>query len=305
MDVDTRLLRYFIAVAEEGSLTRAAERLFVSQPALTKQIKQLETQLGVRLFTRSRVGMTLTEPGEALAERVPILLADWNQALQETRRSARQAARVLRIGFLASAANEATQGIIADFARRRPGWRVNMRQAAWSDPTAGLADGDVDAALLRLPFPGQDTLRVEVLFTEPRWVALPTAHPLAIHEQIPFRDLWDEPFVAAPAETGWWRDYWLATDERDGHPVHIGAVTDQPDEWLGAIANGYGIALTPESSTRFYARPGVTYRPVIGVSASQVGVAWAASDDTNPVIQDFVRCCLDTRPSRHDGAATW
>lgn len=305
MDVDTRLLRYFIAVAEEGSLTRAAERLFVSQPALTKQIKQLETQLGVRLFTRSRVGMTLTEPGEALAERVPILLADWNQALQETRRSARQAARVLRIGFLASAANEATQGIIADFARRRPGWRVNMRQAAWSDPTAGLADGDVDAALLRLPFPGQDTLRVEVLFTEPRWVALPTAHPLAIHEQIPFRDLWDEPFVAAPAETGWWRDYWLATDERDGHPVRIGAVTDQPDEWLGAIANGYGIALTPESSTRFYARPGVTYRPVIGVSASQVGVAWAASDDTNPVIQDFVRCCLDTRPSRHDGAATW
>lgn len=304
MDVDTRLLRYFVAVAEEGSLTRAAERLFVSQPALTKQIKQLETRLGVRLFTRSRIGMTLTEPGEVLAERVSTLLADWDQVLRETKRSARQAVRVLRIGFLASAANEATQGIIAEFACRRPGWRADMRQAAWSNPTAGLADGDVDAALLRLPCPGQDTLRVEVLFTEPRWVALPTAHPLATHEQIPFRDLWDEPFVAAPTETGWWRDYWLATEERDGHPVRIGAVTEQPDEWLSAIANGYGVALTPESSTRFYARPGVTYRPVIGVSASQVGVAWAASDDTNPVIQDFVRCCLDTRASRHDGAAT-
>ena len=71
MDVDTRLLRYFVAVAEEGTLTRAAERLFVSQPALTKQIKQLETRLGVRLFTRSRTGMALTEPGRALAERVP------------------------------------------------------------------------------------------------------------------------------------------------------------------------------------------------------------------------------------------
>ncbi|MGW1892380.1 LysR family transcriptional regulator [Streptomyces sp. NPDC002004] len=304
MDVDTRLLRYFIAVAEEGSLTRAAERLFVSQPALTKQIKQLETQVGVRLFTRSRVGMTLTEPGATLAERVPTLLADWDQVLRETKGSARQAARVLRIGFLASAANEATQSIITEFARRRPGWRADMRQAAWSDPTAGLANGDVDAALLRLPFPGQDALRVEVLFTEPRWIALPTAHPLATREQIPFRDLWDEPFVAAPPETGWWRDYWLATDERDGHPVRVGAVTDQPDEWLSAIANGYGIALTPESSTRFYARPGVTYRPVIGVSASQVGVAWAASDDANPVIQDFVHCCLDTRTSRQDGAAS-
>jgi DNA-binding transcriptional LysR family regulator len=82
MDVDTRLLRYFIAVAEEGSLTRTADRLFVSQPALTRQIKQLETQLGVRLFTRSRVGMALTEPGRTLAERVPTLLAGWDQVLR-------------------------------------------------------------------------------------------------------------------------------------------------------------------------------------------------------------------------------
>ncbi|MFC5754301.1 LysR family transcriptional regulator [Actinomadura rugatobispora] len=293
MDVDTRLLRYFIAVAEEGNLTRAAERLYVSQPALTKQIRQLETLLDTRLFTRSRSGMALTEPGRALAARVPALLADWNQAQRETRTAAVQEARVLRVGFLASAANEATQRIIAEFARRRPGWRADMRQAAWSNPTAGLADGDVDAALLRLPFPGQDDLRVKVLFTEPRWVALPSAHPLAERDVIPFRDLWDEPYVAAPAETTEWRDFWLAADERDGHPVRVGAVTDQPDEWLSAIANGYGIALAPESAARFYARPGVTYRPVSGVRPSQVAIAWSPADDTNPVVQDFVRCCLD------------
>ncbi|GAA1370543.1 LysR family transcriptional regulator [Streptomyces beijiangensis] len=294
MDVDTRLLRCFVAVAEEGNLTRAAELLFVSQPALTKQIRQLETRCGVELFIRSRAGMTLTDPGRALAARVPTLLAGWDQALRETKSAARRASRVLRVGFLASAANEATPGIVADFAARRPGWRAEMRQASWSDPTAGLADGEVDAALLRLPFPGQDTLRVEVLFTEDRWVALPASHPLAVREQIDFRDLWDEPFVAAPPETGWWQGYWLATDEREGHPVRIGAVTDQPDEWLSAIANGYGIALAPESSTRFYARPGVVYRPVSGVSPSGVGVAWAPGDDTNPVVRDFVRCCLDS-----------
>jgi DNA-binding transcriptional LysR family regulator len=298
MDVDTRLLRYFLAVAEEGNLTGAAERLFVSQPALTKQIKQLEARLGTPLFVRSRSGMTLTEPGQALVERVPTVLAGWNQALLETRRAAGRAARVLRVGFLASAANEETQQIIATFTRRRPGWRVDMRQSTWSDPTAGLADGDVDAALLRLPFPGQDRLRVAALFTEPRWVALATAHPLATRDKIPFRDLWDEPFVAAPPETGWWRDYWLATDERDGHPVRIGAVTDQPDDWLSAIANGYGIALAPESAARFYARPGVTYRPVTGISPSQVGVAWAPDADSDPVVQDFVRCCLDSTGRR-------
>ncbi|MCO6009012.1 LysR family substrate-binding domain-containing protein [Actinoallomurus purpureus] len=176
-----------------------------------------------------------------------------------------------------------TQEIIAAFTRRRPGWRVDMRQAAWSNPTAGLADGDVDAALLRLPFPGQETLRVEVLFSEPRCVALRSSHPLAERDRISIRDLWDESFVAAPAETGSWRDYWLATDERDGDPPRIGAVTDQPDAWLSAIANGYGVALAPESAARYYARPGITYRPVTGVAPSRVGVAWAPAADTDPV----------------------
>src|SRR5215831_4349543 len=299
MDVDTRLLRYFAAVAAEGNLTRAAERLFVSQPALTKQIKQLESQLGVRLFTRSRTGMTLTAAGQALADSAPAVLAGWDRALREAKAAASRAARVLRVGFMSSAANEATQQIIAAFARRRPGWRVDLQQAAWSDPTAGLASGDVDAALLRLPFPGQDGLRIEVLLTEPRWVVLPAAHPLAARDQICFSDLWDEPFIAAPAETGCWRDYWLATGERQGYPVRIGAVTDQPDAWLTAIANGDGIALTPESAARYYARPGITYRPVTGITPSQVGVAWPPANDNNPVVRDFVRCCLDNKPAQH------
>ena len=301
MDVDTRLLRYFTAVAEAGSLTRAAERLFVSQPALTKQIRQLEAQLGVPLFTRSRAGMALTEAGRALQERVPVLLAGWDQALRHTRSAAGRAARVLRIGFLDGAAIESTPAVTAEFGRRRPGWRVDLRQATWSDPTAGLADGHVDAALLRLPFPGQEALRVETLFTEPRWVALPTLHPMATRERIAFRDLWDEPFVAAAAESGAWRDHWLAADERAGRPVRIGAVTALPDEWLQAIANGRGIALAPESASRFYARPGVTYRPVTGVSPSRVAVAWAADDDAHPVVQDFVRCCLETASAELPG----
>ncbi|SDR07304.1 LysR family transcriptional regulator [Thermostaphylospora chromogena] len=295
MDVDTRLIRCFLAVADEGTLTRAAERLFVSQPALTKQIRKLEAHLGVRLFTRSRAGMTLTEAGRALAERAPELLAACDRALRETKSAASRAARVVRIGFLASAANEATQDIIARFGRVRPGWRVEMRQATWSDPSAGLAGGEVDAALLRLPFPGQDAFRVEVLFTEPRWVALPAAHPLAARDRLRFSDLWEEPFVAAPAETGRWRDYWLAVDEREGRPVRVGATVDQPDDWLQAIANGYGVALAPASAARFYARPGVVYRPVTGVSPSRVGLAWPPAADADPVVRDFVRCCLEVR----------
>lgn len=293
MDVDSRLLRSFLAVAEEGSLVRAAERVYVSQPALTKQIRQLETRLGVRLFERSRTGMALTDAGRELARRAPDVLAAWDDALRAARAAGRRAARVLRVGFVASAANEATPAIVAEFARRRPGWRAELRQAAWTNPTAGLADGEVDTALLRLPFPGQDALRVEVLFSEERWVALPSTHRLAERTEIAFRELWDEPFVAAPPETGAWRDHWLAAGEREGRPVRIGAVTEQPDDWLSAIASGYGVALAPASAARFYARPGVVYRPVTGVSPTRVAVAWAPADDRNPVVRDFVRCCLD------------
>lgn len=299
MDVDTRLLRYFATVAEEGNLTRAAERLYVSQPALTKQIKQLESLLGVQLFTRSRAGMALTAPGEALAERVPEVLASWDRTLRETKGAAARAARVLRVGFIASAANEATQRIIAAYSKRRPGWRVDMHQTSWSKPDSGLSEGDVDAALLRVPFPGQSALRMSILLTEPRVVAMRATHPLAAQEEIAFEALLEEPFIAAPAETGPWRDYWLATDARNGHPARVGAVTDQPDEWLSAIANGYGIALAPESAARYYARPGITYRRVTGVTPTQVAIAWSPTDDDTPAVQDFIQCCLAERETQN------
>jgi DNA-binding transcriptional LysR family regulator len=293
MDVDTRLLRSFAAVAQEGSLTRAAERRFISQPALTKQIRQLERLLGTELFTRSRAGMALTEPGRALAERVGDVVGQWDRAVRSVKTAATAAARVLRVGFIASAANGATPDIIGAFGQIHPEWRVEMRQASWSDPSCGLTDGEVDVALLRLPFPGQERLRIAVLFTEPRCIALPSAHPLADRDVIAFAELWNEPFVAAPEATGAWRDYWLAADERGGRPPRIGAVTDQPDAWLSAIANGDGVALAPESARRFYARPGVVYRQVTGVSPSRIGVAWPPSEDANPIVRDFVRCCVE------------
>jgi DNA-binding transcriptional LysR family regulator len=233
--VDTRLLRYFAAVTEEGSLTGAAKRLFVSQPALTKQIRRLEDDLGVRLFARSRSGMALTEAGREFASRVPALLDGWDEAVQATGR----AARVLRLGFLDAGSVGAVPEVIAEFRRAWPEWRVELRQFDWSDPSAGLARGEMDAAVVRLPFPGQESFAVQELFAEDRGVLLPARHPLANYETVEFCELWDEPFVAAGAETGAWREHWLAVEERDDeHPIRVGAVTSRPDEWLGAVAGG-------------------------------------------------------------------
>ncbi|MFI6097648.1 LysR family transcriptional regulator [Lentzea sp. NPDC051213] len=298
MDVDTRLLRYFAAIAEEGNLTRAAHRLFVSQPSLTKQLKHLESQLGVRLFVRSSTGMTLTEAGHALAVRVPPVLADWDAAVRETR----SAARVLRVGFLASSANEAAKDIAEAFARRRPGWRVDLQQSSWSDPTAGLATAEVPVALLRLPFPGQELFNARPLFDEPRSVALPATHRLAGRAEIAFPELWDEPVVVTTALKGTWREHWLALSERDGHKVRVGAVIEQQEEFLNAVADGRGVALVPACMTDFYPWPGVVYVPVSGVRPTEVAVAWLP--DVGDVAADFVRCCLDVMQSRRTGCGT-
>jgi DNA-binding transcriptional LysR family regulator len=121
--------------------------------------------------------MELTEAGQALPERVPTLLTAWDDVVRETRSTASRSAHVLRVGYVASAANEATQQIVSGFAIRQPDWRIEMRQASWSDPSAGLDDGAVDAAIVRLPFPGRRHLRVEVLFTEPDgWLFPPRTH---------------------------------------------------------------------------------------------------------------------------------
>ncbi|HEX2144147.1 MAG TPA: LysR family transcriptional regulator [Glycomyces sp.] len=288
MDVDTRLLRYFQAVAEEGNLTRAAERLFISQPALTKQIRQLEHQLGATLFERSKAGMTLTEPGAALAASATTVLDAWDGAKRSVRAAEAQASNVLRVGFLASAANEKTQEIIAAFRERRPDWRVELRQASWGDPIAGLVAEEVEAAFMRLPFPRQDDFHLLPLLTEPRLVALAANHPLAQRESLTFAELLDEPVVAAPAATGAFRDHWIGAEARGGRPAKIGAVTALPDDWLSAIANGQGIAIAPASAARYYARPDIAYREVDGVAPSTVALAWLKSTPPSAALDDFI-----------------
>lgn len=297
MDVHLRRLRYFVAVAEDLHFTAAAaDRLHVSQPALSKQIRELETELRAPLFVRSSRAVALTAAGKTLLPRARKLLAEWEAALVEVGDAAAAAAAVLRVGFVASAANELTRAIISGFAQRRPGWRVEMSQAPWGDPTAGLAGRAVDVAILRLPVPDQHQLDCLLLLTEPRWVAMSVDHPLANLPTTPFEQLLDEAFVATPAHTGVWRDYWLALDERNGRPATIGAEVNSSDEWLEAISNGFGISLTPEASARYYARPGLVYRPVTGISPSQVAAA-RQPDDHRGAVRDFMRAALSATNS--------
>ncbi|WP_406196508.1 LysR family transcriptional regulator [Kitasatospora sp. NBC_01560] len=294
MDVDTRLLRSFAAVCEEGQLTAAAARLFVSQPTLTKQIRQLEALLGVELFERSRRGMAPTLAGRALAAYAGPVLAGWEDALRATRAAAAEQGSTLRVGFEGGTINVMTHRTVADFTRRMPGWQVELRQNNWFDPTSGLATGEIDLTLWHAPPWMSEQYNVAVLGEEPRCAALPSGHRLAGRTVIDLCELLDEPFVAIPHEAGHWRDYWLAVPERGGRPVRIGAVAHNTDEWLAAVVCGQGVGFAPMTMSRLAAREDVAYRPVRGLSPSQVGLYWPKERELTPAMAAFVRSCRAT-----------
>ena len=286
MDAHLRDLRYFVAVAEELHFTRAAELLHISQPSLSKQIRQLERDLGFPLFRRDRRTVALTEAGEALLPRARELLGSWEEALAEAAQQARAAAATLRVGFQTSVAGALYHLAVACFTHEHQGWSVELKLHPWSDPTAGLLDDTSDVAFLWLPVPGQERLAWQILRTEPRHVALSAKHPLTERAELELSDLLDEPFVALPPSAEVLRDYWLAVEERDGHPVRIGAQAQSPDEAFEAVAARQGVVLLSAGNARLYSRPGITTRPVVDLSPAELVVAWRA-DDERPIIREF------------------
>jgi DNA-binding transcriptional LysR family regulator len=286
MDVHLRDLRYFIAVAEELHFTRAAELLHISQPSLSKQIRVLERDLGFPLLRRDRRSVALTDAGEALLPRARELLADWDRAQSDAAQRARAAAALLRVGFQTSVAGALYRLAVSCFTNAHPGWSVELRLHPWSDPTAGLLDDTSDVAFLWLPVPGQERLVWQTLRTEPRHVALCPKHPLAERAELRIADLLDEPFVALPPAAGALRDYWLAVEERDGHPVRVGAQAETPDEAFEAVAAQQGVVLMSAGNAQLYSRPEITTRPVIDISPAELALAWRA-DDERPAVRAF------------------
>ncbi len=271
-------------MAEEGSISRAAQRLFVSQPALSKQLQTLERQLGTSLLQRQPRGVALTEAGLALLPHARAVLAAWDAGANAVRASI--PGGTLVIGMQTAVGRGLQRRALATFRAREPGWMPSLRLVPWTDPTAGLADGTSDVAFLWRPLTvdGLDSLSLR---EEPRHVLLPAGHPLAAYDIVPFAKLLDEPFVALPAEAGALREHWLATDARGNRPAVIGSVAETADAVLETVASGVGVALLAEGNVPLYARPGVVTRPTSGLRPAVLALAWRESD-RRPAVAAFV-----------------
>lgn len=292
MDVHVRDLRYFVAVAEELHFTRAAERLYVSQPALSKQVRALERHLGVELFRRDPQGVTLTEAGAALLPHARRVLGAWSEgsaALQAARVAARS---TLVVGMSTSPGRGGLlPAIRSRFTAAHPDTVLRLRQVSWEDPTAGLADGDADIAFVWLPLPDAERYGWTVVAEEPRLVALPQTHPLASRPEIDFADLMDEPFLALPAGAGPLRDYWLALEERAGRPPRIGAEIAGTEETYEALVAGLGVCLVATGNAPLITLGGVVTRPVRGLAPSRFALAWRREDARRPLVRAYAEAC--------------
>lgn len=299
-------LRAFLAVADEGSFTRAAARLHVAQQALSATVRRLERELGARLFERTTRAVKLTPAGEAMLDAARRALGELEQGISEARRIDRRGRGTLAVGVMAGAALELTDPILTAFASELPDTEVALDPHLYDDPSAGLRAGTSDVALLRPPL-DERGLELRRLFAEPRVASLSARHPLARKAELSLGDLQETTVVRPASPDPVWNDFWTA-----GASQTVDARTlEAALEMIGARR---AIAISAAGWARFYPRPGVRNLPVAGLSSSEVALAWRRGE-TNPLVRRFVGIALATaranpallraieRPELGDGAA--
>lgn len=296
MDVHARDLRYFAVAAEELHFTRAAERLSVSQPALSKQIRALERQLGVALFARDRRGVALTAAGRALLPHACRVLDAWDEAWEAVEAAKAEQGTTLVVGTSVgsgSGCGELLPAIRAGFAAACPGATIQVRHADWADPAAGLVDGTSDVAFTWLPLPQAERFAHVVVAEQPRLVAMPCGHRLAARATVDVAELLDEALLALPAETGPLRADWLAAHARGGPAPRIGAEVTGAQDAYDALTAGLGLALLPAAAAAQVVRVAhgdVVTRPVRGVAPSPFALAWPRTTAA-PLARAYVAAC--------------
>src|ERR1700759_2008145 len=255
VDLDLRLVGYFVVVAEQRHFGRAAPALRVAQPSLSRQIRRLEQQLGVRLLDRTPQGTRLTEAGDVFLPRAKALLRSASQAAAQARAAA-QPSRIT-IGY--------TSGLIVtpavrEMRREHPDSEVQVMHVDWDQARDALLDHRVDAVVTRLPFP-TDRLHVTILYDEPRVLAVAVDHRLAGRESVTLDDIPDEPIPRVRHSDPAWSAFWRIDPRPDGRRAPDGPLIDAIEDKFELIASGQAVASTPDFCGNSV-RPDITTVPL-------------------------------------------
>jgi DNA-binding transcriptional LysR family regulator len=284
MNVRFRHVRAFVTVAQEKSFVRAAVILGVSQPALSQTILQFENAVGFSLFLRTTRSLNLTPQGTVLLDKAVALNRQMDSFHAEIGNLQKTAKNQLRVGYMIGTGVEFIPAILREFKRHRPEAVLHLTEYDFSDPTAGLASGKVDCSIVRPPL-DIDGINFVDLAHEQCVVCLPTGHRLSGQNAVVLDDILDEPFVAAPVQ-GIWRDYWIANQHRINRPANVVFEAATVESELQAVATDKGISITADSTARFYARPGVIFKPITDMPPCVVAIGYR--DGSNRLMKDFI-----------------
>jgi DNA-binding transcriptional LysR family regulator len=275
--MELRTLRYFVAVAEELHFGRAAARLHMSQPPLSRAIKRLETDSGVALLHRSAAGVALTPAGAVLLEEARALLDQADRV--GVRVAAAAGAATLSVGILGDSSDRGATRLATAYRRRHPGVEVRIREVDLTDPTCGLRAGLVDVALTRGPF-DQTGLTVHELRVDPVGAVLRADDPLAGRDRLTLADLADRRWFRFPDGTDpIWQSYWNGGQRREGPVVRAVQECLQAVLWNGTVG------MTPLGH---HPPEELTVVPLTDMVPSPAVVAWNPGD-ANPLIRSFVQ----------------
>ena len=304
--MELRHLRYFTAVAETLHFGRAAEALNMAQPPLSQQIQNLEAELGVKLFERSRRHVALTEAGETFLKRSRIILDSAEAAAVEAQAIGRGEMGRLMLGFMSAAMLDQFPALLSRFRHALPEARVELVQAPSDEQLASVAKGHLDvgfADLAEAP-EGMEAegvrVRVETVWREELLAALPPTHRLANRPRLDLRDLAGEPFVTLPRKpaTGFY-DQVIGLCHGAGFSPQIRQEASQLPAALALVASGYGVGLMPACVVQPWrdliafapvSAPGVKGNPSIAVTMI------SRAEDPSPIVAEFRRTAMAESP---------
>jgi DNA-binding transcriptional LysR family regulator len=296
MALELRHLRYFIAVAEEGHITRAAERLGMQQPPLSQQIKAIERELDVQLFHRQARGVKLTDAGLAFLDDARATLSRLERAVEITRRTARGEQGRLCVGVTSTSSfHPLVPGAIRAFYNLYPKVSLTLEESLSNDLLDRVRSGSVDAAFIRTAPADSDGLAIVPLLDEPMVAALPRAHALATgNAPIPLKKLAADTFILyGPPGTGMYDAIIAGCHAAGFNPSvgNLGASTQQAPRigsTLSLVAAGLGVTFVPISLRRMNIE-GIVYRPIASTTPTTARLSLASRrGDLSAIVKQFV-----------------
>ena len=295
--MELRHLRYFVTVAEELNISRASARLRISQPAVSRQLRDLEEELGVELFRREKSGLKLTPAGETFLAHARDLLRRSGDAVKQMESFGKRAKEIVTVGYIAPVLASILTPALRRFSQQHSDTEVALREMPPGEQLKALRDGGIDLALIGNPCPEVEReFAVTVLTRIPFQAVLPDNHLLALRKRIALSELEQETFIGFAEEKFPGRNNAIcAACQAAGFTPRFGPHVENLTALLALAAAGKGVTLAPAEVGQL-AHPQAVFVPLAPPVPLVISVAARRKDDRNPLLQTLLNCCRDTAP---------